>query len=177
MTPESRRSGVRRRQPNFSTFLCPPARLAPPLRRLARLVRARHATASEPRRDTRRYHLHIRHGSPRITYHGHLASKDGLNRHLAHERVLERKVISSGDQKLVLQMLRWMEILARRLFALTATLRAARTEQKRDTHANDKRSGQSDWEAQWRLVRCERLARLTSGHARVWLGATKECLP
>lgn len=48
----------------------------------------------------------------------------GRETHLLHERILQRQMIPSVDEELILQMLRRMEILARRLFPVTPTLDA-----------------------------------------------------
>lgn len=65
----------------------------------------------------------------RISYHClHLARQhSGLSwgdAHLLHERILEGQVIASVYEQLVLQVLWWMEIFARGLFAVAASLEA-----------------------------------------------------
>lgn len=65
-------------------------------------------------------------GSRTVTYHGgHLTRHQRLPRgqpHLLHQRILQRQVIASVDQQLVLQVLRRVEILAWRLVSVTPSL-------------------------------------------------------
>lgn len=69
-------------------------------------------------------------GQRASTYHGwHLARYDrlaGRYAHLLHQCILECQMIASVYQQLILQMLWWMKVFARRFVTITTSLEKAK---------------------------------------------------